>query len=214
LFNAARQAMEGASPGSWIALTDTAGTVHAWWGDAPASLAGLDSLEGIDARWSAMDLTLIYRRSIGGGPGASIVYGARALPVEAPDFGNSLGLSGASLAWAPVRPAETAAAGLVLLRDASGTPLVAGKPTGAPGGSTIRPGIALALVLACALFLIGRGVEPARIGAGFALLFLAVEAAAGRGAPRSWRGGRVGGGGPRGPPPPWDGARGGNPGRP
>jgi hypothetical protein len=31
LFNAARQAMEGAGPGSWIALTDTQGTVHAWW---------------------------------------------------------------------------------------------------------------------------------------------------------------------------------------
>ncbi|HEV8117381.1 MAG TPA: hypothetical protein VGQ32_02590, partial [Thermoanaerobaculia bacterium] len=187
LFSAARQAMEGAGPGSWIALTDTAGTVHAWWGDAPASLAGLDSSEGIDTRWSAMDLTLIYRRSIGEGRGASIVYGARSLPVEAPDFGNSLGLSGDSLAWAPHRPAETADGGLVLLRDASGRPLVAGKRTGAPGGSRVRPGIALALVLVCAAFLIGRGVEPARIGAGFGLLFLAVEAASGPGAFGSWR---------------------------
>src|SRR5262249_31158019 len=41
LFSAARQTMEGSAPGSWIALTDPAGSVHAWWGDAPASLAGL-----------------------------------------------------------------------------------------------------------------------------------------------------------------------------
>ena len=41
LFSAVRQTMEDAPAGSWIALADPAGAVQAWWGDAPASLAGL-----------------------------------------------------------------------------------------------------------------------------------------------------------------------------
>ncbi len=53
LFSAARQTMEGAAPSSWIALADPLGNVQAWWGDAPASLAGLVSSDGFGARWSA-----------------------------------------------------------------------------------------------------------------------------------------------------------------
>src|SRR6266508_4544261 len=102
LFSAARQTMEGAAPTNWIALADPLGAVHAWWGDAPASLAGLVSADGFGARWSATALTLLYRRSIGDGGSAGIVYSARSFPVEAPDFGRALDLSGESLSWEPL----------------------------------------------------------------------------------------------------------------
>ncbi|HKF44833.1 MAG TPA: hypothetical protein VKG01_17170, partial [Thermoanaerobaculia bacterium] len=188
LFSAARQAMEDAAPGTWIALTDVDGTVHAWWGDAPASLAGLVSADGIEARWSAMDLTLLYRRSVGQGRGASIIYGARTFPVEAPDFAAALGLTGNSLAWEPSKPAANGGVGdRVLLRGASGQPLVQARPSGVAGHSMVPRGIALGVALAMALLLLGRGLNPARTGAALALLFLAAEAAAGPGALSSWR---------------------------
>ena len=85
---------------------------------------------------------------------------------------------------APWRPRVADSSFSATRREGRSSPASA---TGAPGGSRIRPGIALALVLVCAAFLIGRGVEPARIGAGFGLLFLAVEAASGPGAFGSWR---------------------------
>ncbi len=174
LFSAARQVMEGAAPETWIALTDSAGTVHAWWGDAPASLSGLLSSDGIGASWSATELTLVYRRSIGEGRAAGLVYCARSVPVEAPDFARALGLSGQALAWEPV--AQGAA---VLLRDAPGRAVVAARsaPTGAESGFGRRA--AFLAVLACSLVLLGRGRDPSRVGAALALAFLGVEARAG-----------------------------------
>src|SRR5207245_4381898 len=101
LFAAARQALEGAEQGTWIALTDAAGNVHALWGEAPASLAGFVASEGIGTRWSATTLTLLHRRSVGTRePG--VVYSARTFPVQAPDFGRALNLTGDALGWEPV----------------------------------------------------------------------------------------------------------------
>lgn len=185
LFSAVRQTMEDAPVGSWIALADPGGAVQAWWGDAPASLAGLISEDGIGARWAATSVTLVYRQSVGEGRSAAVVYSARALPVEAPDFGRALGLSDPALAWEPT--AEGAAG--ILLRDASGRTVVAAR-AGAIAAS-VQPwrGVVFASVLAMALFLIGRARDPVRVGAALALAFLAVEARCGSSvlaSPRLW----------------------------
>ena len=72
LFSAARQTMEGASASNWIALADPLGTVHAWWGDAPASLAGLIKRgrdrgalvrDGADSRLPPLDRRRPFRRN-------------------------------------------------------------------------------------------------------------------------------------------------------
>ena len=184
LFSAVRQTMEGAPAGSWIALADPAGSVQAWWGDAPASLAGLISSDGIGARWSATAVTLVYRQSIGEGRAAAIVYSARSLPAEAPDFGRALQLSGAELAWEPA-----AGGSAVLLKDASGQTVVAARPAAVPGTERPWKSVAFAGVLAAALFLVGRARDPRRVGAALALAFLAVEARAGSSvlvSPRLW----------------------------
>jgi signal transduction histidine kinase len=184
LFSAVRQTMEGAPAGSWIALADPAGAVQAWWGDAPASLAGLISADGIGARWSATSVTLVYRRSIGSGGAAAVVYSARSFPVEAPDFGKALQLSGAALAWEPA-----ASGSAVLLKDSSGQVVVAARPAAAPRSERPWRGPAFAGVLAAALFLVGRARDPRRVGLALALAFLAVEARAGSSvllSPRLW----------------------------
>ena len=48
-------------------------------------------------------------------------------------------------------------------------------------------GVALAAVVAAALVLLGRGLDPSRTGAALALLFLAAEAMPGQRALGSWR---------------------------
>ena len=182
LFSAARQVMEGAAPGSWIALTDPAGAVHAWWGDAPASLAGL-AAAGLDARWSATTMTLVHRRSIGEGRSSAIVYCARTLPAQAPEFAKSLGASGNALSWEPMAPRG----GAVLLRDAAGRALVEARAGIAGGRGRFWSAVALAGLLFSVLFLIGGARDPLRIGAGLALAFVGVEASSGSGALLSWR---------------------------
>ncbi len=172
LFSAARQTMEGASPSNWIALADPLGTVHAWWGDAPASLAGLVSADGLGARWSATAVTLIYRRSIGQGPSAGVVYSARTLPVEAPDFGRSLDLSGEALCWAPVAQAGAPA----LLRDASGRTVAGARRAVSATAGRRRQRLTFGALLLLALLLIGRARDPARTGVALALAFLAIQA--------------------------------------
>ncbi|MEP6769828.1 MAG: ATP-binding protein [Acidobacteriota bacterium] len=174
LFSAARQAVEGAPSGTWIALTDPAGAAHAWWGDAPASLAGFQERDGLGTRWSATRLTLIARVSLPGEPQSGVVYCARTLPLEAPEFARALGVRGASERWAPAAapPAEPAAP----LRDAAGQPLLVLERA---GGGLPAPArgrrIALWIAVAAALFLIGRGDNPERVGAALFLLFLAAE---------------------------------------
>ena len=173
LFSAARQTMEGAAPTNWIALADPLGTVHAWWGDAPASLAGLVSADGFGARWSATALTLVYRRSIGEGRSAGIVYSARSFPVEAPDFGRALDLSGESLSWEPV--AQTGAVRAGSRRLGADSWWEAGAAAAAAAGQSWR-GLVFAAILLIALLLVGRARDPVRVGGALALAFLAIQA--------------------------------------
>ena len=174
LFSAARQVMEGAAAETWIALTDSEGTVHAWWGDAPASLSGFATSDGLGSSWSATELTLVYRRSIGEGRAAGLVYCARSVPVEAPDFARALGVSGRALEWEPIAQGDT-----VLLRDASGRPVVAARFRAAETDTGFLRGVAFLAVLAASLVLLGRGRDPSRVGVALALAFLGVEARAG-----------------------------------
>ncbi len=175
LFTAARQALGDAPAGSWIALADPAGTSLAWWGDAPSSLAGLLDRDGTGVRWSATTLTLLVRRTIPGQPQSGIVYAARTIPVEAPDFARALGLRGRALNWVPVAPLPAEPA--PTLSSAGGKPLLALRASGTVP-STRPPGARYALLLvgAVAIFLIGRADDPPRVGAGLLLIFLALEA--------------------------------------
>ena len=168
LFSAAGRALEKAPPMSWLALTDPDGTVQAWWGEAPASVAVPGSPGPVAVDWSATTLTLVYRRAVGGGAFSGLVSCARTLPVQAPDFARALGLSGEALGWEPV-------AG-----QGSGSPLLTSSGIGlvgarfAPRGSGGRPGTraALALVLLSSALLIGRANVGWRVGAALALTFL------------------------------------------
>lgn len=177
LFAAAHQALDGAPPGSWIALTDAAGEVHAWWGDTPSSLAGLISVDGLGAQWSATTLTLLYRQATAP-RGAGVVYAARILPVEAPDFGRALGVSGAGARWEPVAEGGEA----VLLRDARGQPVVGVRRAEAAGEPMPSRDLALAALGLLALLLIGRARDGRRIGLALSLLFLGIEARSAPGA--------------------------------
>ncbi len=171
LFSAARQALEGAPPRSWIALTDPGGKVRAWWGDAPSSLTGLVTSDGIGVEWSATTLTLAHRRPIGSPAASGVVYSARTLPAEAPDFGRALGLSGAGVRWMPV--AEGA---VVILRDTQGRPLVSLRAVGPAADGRPWRHAALAGVIASVIFLVGRARDPRRIGVALLLAFVAIEA--------------------------------------
>ena len=190
LFSAARQAVGNAPNGMWIALTDSAGGAQAWWGDAPATLAGLQARDGLGARWSARKLALIVRVSLPGEPQPGAVYCARTLPVESPDFARALGVRGVAERWAPAVP--RAGASDAVLTDGGGQPLLSLERAGGGLPPPVRGRrLALALAAAAALFLIGRGDNPERVGAALLLLFLAAEIAisdASRvtGLPRTW----------------------------
>ena len=167
LFSAAKQALENAPEGSWIVLTDPAGQVQAWWGDAPSSPADIVTGNGPGVRWSATTITVACRRTVGPRSGSGAVYAARTLPALAPDFGGALGLSGRALAWEPVA-ARSPSSGLADFRRA-------------PPGEGTSPGrrpIALAIVLASGFFLIGRVKQPWRVGTGLVLIVLGLEAGA------------------------------------
>jgi signal transduction histidine kinase len=169
LFAAARQALESASSDSWLVLTDPAGRVQAWWGDAPASLEGLPREDRCNVRWSATTATVACRRSVGQRAGA--VYAARTLPALAPDFASSLGLKGEAVLWEPVSPASSTG-----LAEETDPREVSFRRTLDGSEGTWLPWAALAVALAAALFLIGRGGDPWRVGGGVAILVLAVEA--------------------------------------
>src|SRR5262249_38728879 len=178
LFNATRDAMAGAAPGTWIALADRRGDVHAWWGDAPAQVLETRSAATLAVRWSATRLELLHWRVAGRGALGGLVCAARSLPVEAPDFGRALNLTGEALDWEPVAPgkgeplltlpsggapgaASTAAAGAVL---------IAARRTAAPTAQDPRwKAAALTLLIAVMLFLIAGRADPFSMGAGLAL---------------------------------------------
>ncbi len=176
LFSAARQALEGAPAGSWIALTDPAGTAHAWWGDAPASLAAFPDSDGLRVRWATTTMTLIVRRSLGGHPQSGIVYVARAFPLEPQDFRRALGLEGDVGGWEPA----AAAGGRVpaVVGDEAGRPLV-GLRRAASSDSPLPPAraraTAITIAILAALFLIGRADRPWRVGGALLILFFAAE---------------------------------------
>jgi signal transduction histidine kinase len=172
LFVAAREAMAGAAPGSWIALADPAGNVLAWWGEAPSRMPGAPKAGALAARWSATQLELSHWRVAGSGAFSGIVCVARLLPVQSPDFGRALGLGEAASMWEPAAAVD----GLqVLLTNAGGAPLVGARSTGSgmPAGARAR-GLALAAILLLALPLAAS--RPPWIGAGLALAFSAAAA--------------------------------------
>ncbi len=172
LFAAARQAMEGAPPGCWIALTDRAGSVHAWWGEAPSPVPKLSAADGFSAIWSATTLTLVYRRSLGGGSQEGIVSAARSFPVRAPDFGAALGLSGKAAAWRAVGKPNS----IALFRD--GEAFVGAAPAAAAGDTHAGRGPVLVLLVLAALAGFARSRNPAGAGLGLALLYLALTVSA------------------------------------
>lgn len=172
LFAAARQVIEGAPPGCWIALTDRSGSVHAWWGEAPSPVPRPLSADGFSALWSATSLTLVYRRSVGTGTQEGVVSAARSFPVRAPEFGASLGLAGEAAAWRPVGLPDSSA----LFHD--GEAFVGVVPAELPGEASGWRTLILAAVLLSALagFVRSRGTGSA--GLFLALLYLALAVSA------------------------------------
>jgi signal transduction histidine kinase len=175
LFSAARQALGDAPAGSWIALADAGGTAHAWWGDAPASLADLQSFDGLGTRWSATTMTLIVRKTLPGHPQTGIVYAARTLPAEAPDFSEELNVGREGYAWTPAAAAE--GHGPAVLADSAGHPLVSLRRD-ARIDAPRRPrgrGLFVMIALLAVVYLVGRGDQPLRVGAALLLFFLAAR---------------------------------------
>jgi signal transduction histidine kinase len=171
LFTAAGQALAGAPPGSGLALTDAAGTVHAWWGDAPP-IAGLEfSPANIAVRWSATRFVVVERKPVGAAGFSGLVFSSRSFPVAAPDFAGSLGLRGATADWRPA-----ASGGAPLLTDASGVVQVTARR--GPPASTwpVSRNLAFGLALAVAAICAGRMNDRIRMGIALAIAFLAVEA--------------------------------------
>ncbi len=171
LFTAARQAVERAPSGCWIALTDAFGNVHAWWGEAPSPVPSLVAADGFSALWSATTLTLVYRRTVGAGAQAGLVAAARVFPVRAPDFGESLGLRGRESAWRPVSRADVS----VLFRDG---PALVGAVPAPPARPTAGRRFLLAglVLLAAAAFVRSRDTPGAAAASAFLYLALAVSA--------------------------------------
>ncbi len=189
LFSAARQAVADSAPGTWITLADPRGNPQAWWGDAPSRIPQLRAPGTLEVRWSATRMELLHWSLAGKEPFAGVICAGRSLPVQAPDFARSLGLSGASADWEPVAPEGQAP----LLLDAAGrVPLLAGRLAdlpAAPDGR--RRELALAAALAVSLVLALAGRDALAVGAGLASAFLAAAAFAGAGeralsAPRPW----------------------------
>ncbi len=162
LFAAARLSLSSAPAGSWTVLTDPAGRVQAWWGDAPSSLEGFQAGNGFGVRWSAMTVTVAFRRSVGSDSGGSAVYAARTLPALSPDFARALGLAGRALAWEPV----AAGGGAIGFRPSAS----ASEPP------AVWPAVELILTALCGLWLIGKAREAWRSGAGAALILLGLQA--------------------------------------
>jgi signal transduction histidine kinase len=171
LFTAAGHALAGAPPGSGLALTDPAGTVLAWSGDAPPINGLAFSPAGLAVRWSATRFVAVLRKPVGAAGFSGLVYSSRSFPVDAPAFAAALGVGGASADWSPA-----ASGGVSLLTDSTGAVLVTARrgpaaPTG-PVSRNVAFGTALAIAALCA----GRMNDRVRIGAALVISFLAVEA--------------------------------------
>ncbi|HTD51496.1 MAG TPA: hypothetical protein VK780_00600, partial [Thermoanaerobaculia bacterium] len=168
LFAAARQSLESAPNDSWLVLTDPAGQVQAWWGDAPASVEGLPREDRCNIRWSATTATVACRRSVKSG---AAIYAARTVPALAPDFGNALGLKGEAVFWEPVAFSTPPLRQETEPREVAFRRIWEGGESASPW-----PRGALVVAVAAGLFLIGRGGDPWRVGGGVAILVLAAEA--------------------------------------
>ncbi len=172
LFAAAKEALAGAPPGSWLALTDPSGNVHAWWGEAPFPLPRLHSTDGLAIRWSATSLLLVSRARVGEGGFSGLVYTAHSLPVEAPDFARALDLPASAQAWEPC-----ASGPQVLWRDPrAGTVIAARQDPSAETETVPFQNLSLAILPFLLLFVIGRARSPLSIGMALSLLFLGLEA--------------------------------------
>jgi signal transduction histidine kinase len=181
LFTATREAMRDAEPGTWIALADRRGEVHAWWGDAPAQVDQARPSGTLGVRWSATRLELLHWRLVGSGPFAGVICAGRSLPVEAPGFGRALGLTGEGLRWEPV-----AAGGPPLLTLAGREVLVAARRADVAIVPDVRWRVAaLALLFATTLFLLAGRADSVSIGAGLAIGLLAALSHVGGEAGRS-----------------------------
>jgi len=171
LFAAAREAMAGAAPGSWIALADPDGNLLAWWGEAPTRTAAAPRQGALAVRWSATRMELSHWKTAGSVVFSGTICAARSLPVEAPGFAEALGLGREALDWEPVAPAADRP---ILLADGERA-FVAGRRVASAGAQALRPRVALLiLVVLAALPLLAAG--PWWIGVGLALLFLASAA--------------------------------------
>ncbi len=168
LFAAARQAIEAAPAGCWIALTDRSGEVHAWWGEAPSPVARPLDADGFSTLWSATTLTLVYRHTVGTGVLAGAVLAARSFPASAPEFGTAMGLTGRHAAWRPVGRAEA----LPLWRQ--GEAVVGAIPV--DSRTPAVPGRTAAVILAVAAGLAGftRSRRAPAAGLFLAFLFLSI----------------------------------------
>jgi signal transduction histidine kinase len=189
LFTAARNAMIDASPGTWIALADPRGNVHAWWGDAPAQLVEAPPSGTLGVRWWATRLEVLHCRVAGSGPFTSIICAARSVPVDAPGFGRALGLRSEALDWEPV----AAGRGMPVLTSASGKVVLAARRSETPAGRDARwRRLILGLLLCTSLVLLARSADSLSIGAGLAIGVLAaltyVDPGAGRvlASPTTW----------------------------
>ncbi len=168
LFAAARDAMAGAAPGSWIALADPEGNVLAWWGEAPTRMPAPPGSGSLSVRWTATRMELARWRTAGSGAFSGIICAARSVPFEAPGFGRALALGSEAMDWEAVAPAP----GRPPILSEASTAFVAARrgaePAAAGAGSRAA---GLALVILAALPLLAKG--PRWVGWGLALVFLA-----------------------------------------
>ena len=172
LFTAAREAMKDSRPGTWIALADRGGEVHAWWGDAPAQVLEVRPSGTLSVRWSATRMELLHWRVAGSGPFAGLICAGRSLPVEAPGFGRALDLRGEALAWEPVAAGQAS----TLLNMPGGSALVAARRASIAPGTDPRWRIAaLVVLLGLALALLSGRAGPVPCGAGLAIGLLAAS---------------------------------------
>ncbi len=176
LFAAAREVMNGAAPGTWIALADPTGNVLAWWGEAPTRMPAAPEAGSLSVRWSATRMELAHWRIAGSGVFVGVICAARSIPVEAPGFAKALGLGSGDFAWEPVAPSGGRP---VVLSDGGRWLVAARRSVPAASGREPRAAV-LGLVVLASLPLLAAG--PVWVGGGLALLFLGGIAWAGPGA--------------------------------
>ena len=179
LFSAAGTAMAGAPPGSWIALADPAGNLLAWWGEAPTRMPAVPADGVLSVRWSATRMELDRWRRAGSDAFPGIICAARSVPVEAPAFGQALGLDGPGQSWEAMAPSGP----LPLVLTAGNRPLVAVRRGGPPGVGRRTRLLGLAALLLAVLPMLAAG--PGWQGLGLAFAYLATFALTGTAAGRT-----------------------------